>query len=305
MIFDRFTQADSSITRKYGGTGLGLAISKGLAELMGGSVGCSSEEGKGSTFFLRAPFRIRQATEAPEAAGAAPIAIPAAAHGGHQPVFRILIVEDSEDNVALLRFYLKGLGFELDFAGNGKVGVEKVISGHPHLVLMDLQMPVMDGLEATRAVRLWEAKTLARPVPILALTAHAGGRAAARSLEAGCTEHITKPLKKATLLEAISRLLGGKIRVTPPHGIGVLVPTYLADTRRGMDEILARADSKDWEAARRLAHQFKGSGAGYGFPEIARTGAAVELAAVAANEQEIRSQILALSTYLDRVEVAV
>jgi DNA-binding NtrC family response regulator len=170
---------------------------------------------------------------------------------------------------------------------------------------MDLQMPVMDGLEATRSIRRWEAKTLAHPTTILALTAHAGGRAAARSLEAGCTEHITKPIKKATLLEAISRLLGGKIRITPPQGIAVLVPTYLADTRRSMDEILARADSKDWEAARRLGHQFKGSGAGYGFPEIARTGAAVELAAVAANEEEIRSQILALSTYLDRVEVAV
>jgi CheY-like chemotaxis protein len=304
VIFDPFTQADSSITRRYGGTGLGLAISKGLAELMGGSIGCTSEEGKGSTFFLTAPFLIRQEIEAAEPAVPA-IAIREVAHDGHQPIFRILIVEDSDDNVALLRFYLKGLGFELDFAANGKLGVERVISGHPHLVLMDLQMPVMDGLEATRSIRRWEAKTLAHPTPILALTAHAGGRAAARSLEAGCTEHITKPIKKATLLEAISRLLGGKIRITPPQGIAVLVPTYLADTRRSMDEILARADSKDWEAARRLGHQFKGSGAGYGFPEIARTGAAVELAAVAANEEEIRSQILALSTYLDRVEVAV
>jgi CheY-like chemotaxis protein len=72
-----------------------------------------------------------------------------------------------------MKAYLKGGGFELDFAENGKIAVEKVISGNPHLVLMDLQMPVMDGLEATRAIRQWEAKTYARPIPILALTAHA------------------------------------------------------------------------------------------------------------------------------------
>jgi PAS domain S-box-containing protein len=304
LIFDRFTQADSSITRKYGGTGLGLAISRGLVELMGGSIGCTSEEGKGSTFTLTVPFQIRPEVEAPEAAEPPAIAIPARVHAGSQPVFRILVVEDSEDNVALLQAYLKDCGFELDFAVNGKVGVEKVISGHPHLVLMDLQMPIMDGLEATRAIRQWEAETQAHPTPILALTAHAGAAAAARSLEAGCTEHLTKPIKKSILLEAISRHLSGKIRVTHPD-IEALVPTYLANTRRGMNEILARADSKDWEAARRLGHQFKGSGEGYGFPEITRAGAAVEVAAVAGNQEEIRNQILALSAYLDRVEIVV
>jgi hypothetical protein len=168
---------------------------------------------------------------------------------------------------------------------------------------MDIQMPVMDGLEATRAIRHWELETHAHPTPILALTAHAEGEGVGRSLEAGCTEHLTKPIKKATLLQAISRNIGGKIRITPPEGIEGLVPTYLANVRRDMDEILAGASSKDCEPARRLGHQFKGSGEGYGFPEITRAGAAVELAAMASNEDEIRSQILALATYLDRVEI--
>ena len=106
-----------------------------------------------------------------------------------------------------------------------------------------------------------------------------------RSLEAGCTEN------------------GGKIRVTPPKGIEGLVPQYLANIQRGMDEILAGVDSRDCQVARRLGHQFKGSGDGYGFPEIARIGAAIELAAMDANEDEIRSQTLALARYLDRVEV--
>jgi len=271
---------------------------------MGGRIGCTSEVGKGSTFFLMAPFEGRPAGETSEVAEAGAIAIPTVAAEPHR-VARILIAEDSEDNLILMKAYLKDGGFELDSAENGKIAVEKVITGHPQIVLMDMQMPVMDGLEATRAIRQWEMKTNARPIPIVALTAHAAGEAIVRSLQAGCTEHLTKPIKKATLLEAIARHLGGKIHITPPKGIEGLVPSYLANVRRDMDEILAGVDSKDCKIASRLGHQFKGSGESYGFPEITRTGAAVEVAAQDANEDEIRSQILSLATYLDRVEIVV
>jgi CheY-like chemotaxis protein len=203
----------------------------------------------------------------------------------------------------LLKAYLKGHGFELDFAENGKIAVEKVISGNPHLVLMDIQMPVMDGLEATRAIRQWEANAHLRPIPILALTAHAGEEAAVRSMQAGCTEHFTKPIERATLLQAISRHLSRRIQITPPADIEDLVAGYLDNVRRDMDAILAAIDSKNSQAARRLGHQLKGSGAGYGFPEITRTGAAVELAASTDDEAEIRSQIQALANYLDQVEI--
>ncbi len=199
MIFDRFTQADSSTTRKYGGTGLGLAISRGLAEPMGGRIGCASELGKGSTFFLTAPFGIRKELETLENVQPAAISNPPDA----QPGTRILIVEDSEENVWLMEAYLADYGFELEFAENGKIAVEKVIERHPQIVFMDLQMPVMDGLEATRRIRQWEARTDTGPIPILALTAHGG--AEGLSVEAGCDEHLTKPINKVALLEAISR----------------------------------------------------------------------------------------------------
>ena len=305
MIFGRFTQADSSTTRKYGGTGLGLAISKGLVELMGGRIGCTSEVGKGSTFFLTAPFEIRGEMEIQESAEPAAPATPPVELAGPRPISRILIVEDSEDNIVLMNAYLKDCGFELDFAENGKIAVEKAKSGKPDLVLMDVQMPVMDGLEATRAIRQWEARTHAHPIPILALTAHAAEEEIGKSLAAGCTEHLTKPIKKATLLEAISRHIGGKIRSTPPKDIEGLVPHYLENVRRDMHEVLADLDSKDCKIALRVGHHFKGSGESYGFPEITRAGAAVELAAMAANEDEIRSQILALAVFLDHVEVVV
>jgi PAS domain S-box-containing protein len=303
MIFERFTQADSSTTRKYGGTGLGLAISKGLVELMGGRLGCSSELGVGSAFFLTAPFEVREKGTAPATEEPAAIVMPAAVSSKRLPGHRILIAEDSEYNIVLIRAYLKNSDFELDVAENGKIAVEKVMATRPDLVLMDLQMPVMDGLEATRAIRHWEATAGIRPTPILALTAHAAGEGVGISLEAGCNEHLTKPIKRVTLLEAISRHIHGRIRVPSPPGMEGLLPDYLQSVRREMEEILAGVDSNDFGAARSLGHQFKGSGEGYGFPEITRTGAAVELAAIAANEDEIRRQILALAAFLDRVEI--
>jgi PAS domain S-box-containing protein len=305
MIFDSFTQADSSTTRKYGGTGLGLAISRGLVELMGGRIGCTSEVGKGSTFFLAIRFGLRKDSEMAETDEPATIAIPPSRPAGPQPLTRVLIAEDSEFNLILVKAYLKDCGFELDVAENGRIAVEKVKSGHPDLVLMDLQMPVMDGLDATRAIRRWEAETDARPIPIFALTAHAAGEEVGKSLQAGCSEHLTKPIKKAVLLEAIYRHIGGKIRITPPKDVEELVPGYLANVRRDLAAMMAGVDSKDCQIARRVGHQLKGSGEGYGFPEITRTGAAVELAAIGSNESEIRRQILTLAAYLDRVEIVV
>ena len=303
MIFGHFTQADSSTTRQYGGTGLGLAITKSLVQLMGGHMSCSSELGKGSTFTLAAPFEVGKQPEVSGSAESSVLAAAPAEPSAYQPRFRILIAEDSEDNLALIKAYLKDCAFELDFAENGKVAVEKAIAGSPNLVLMDLQMPVMDGLQATSVIRQWEMETNAPAMPILALTAHAVAAGAGKSLMAGCTGHLTKPIRKATLLEAIARHAERKIRITPPDGVEQLVPTYLANVRRDMLEILASGSTKNWTVAQRLGHQLKGSGEGYGFSEITRTGAAIEKAATVANEDEIRSQILALSAYLDRVEI--
>jgi PAS domain S-box-containing protein len=306
MIFERFTQADSSTTRQYGGTGLGLAISKGFAELMGGELGCVSELGKGSTFYLAVPFAIRdETTKRPDSVAPQATIVQPEKTGARTGITSVLLAEDSEYNVLLIQAYLKNSGIYLDVAENGKIAVEKVISNRPDLILMDLQMPVMDGLEATRAIRQAEERTGLRPIPILALTADAGQEAVSRSLFAGCSEHLSKPIKRATLLDAIARHIHGIIRVTPPEGIEGLVPNYLASIRRDMETMMSAIGEQDCEIAGRLGHQFKGTGHGYGFPEIAQAGTAIELAARSANENEIRRQILSLAAYLDRVEVVV
>jgi two-component system sensor histidine kinase/response regulator len=289
VIFDRFTQGDSSTTRKYGGTGLGLAISKGLVELMGGRIGCSSEIGKGSNFFLSVPFEIRKDQGSTDDNEPAATAIPAAVPAGPQLAARILIVEDSEFNLILVKAYLKHSGYDLDFAENGKIAVEKTMLWNPHLVLMDLLMPVMDGLEATRVIRQWETETHATRRPIIALTAHATGEGAGGSLEAGCNEHLTKPIKKATLLEAISRHLGGRIRIPPSkpiappsdasHTIDLaqliaqmdgdaslfrkMASLFLAEAPKKMEGIRDAVESGNAGSLLKLSHALKGSAANF------------------------------------------
>jgi PAS domain S-box-containing protein len=134
--------------------------------------------------------------------------ISAQAHLDQRPV-HILLVEDTEDNQLLIQFYLKPTPFQLDIAENGAVAVEKFKAAHYDLVLMDMQMPVMDGYSATQVIREWEAERGLMPIPIIALTAHALKEEAQKSLDAGCTAHITKPIKKLKLIETIREFTRG------------------------------------------------------------------------------------------------
>jgi PAS domain S-box-containing protein len=191
-IFETFSQADSSITRKYGGTGLGLAISRALVERMKGNISVESGAGVGSTFRFVVNLGL-QAARPKAQSEAAP--------------WRVLLCEDSKDNAFLVTEYLEGANYVLDHAPDGKVGVERFKSGVFDLVLMDIQMPVLDGHSATQRIRQWEADQSRRPTPILALTAHAQTDEVKRCEASGCTAFLSKPIRKATLLAALSKHL--------------------------------------------------------------------------------------------------
>ena len=211
-IFASFTQVDSSTTRKYGGTGLGLTICKRLVEMMAGTIWGESEQGRGSTFLFEAEFEA-----AAEQSRAQTVTSPAPVKTApDRQVQRtvtattrrsILLVEDTVDNRMLVKAYLKNEPYEIDEAENGEIAVEKFKTGKYDLVLMDVQMPVMDGHSATRAIREWEEKQSLKPTPVIALTAHAVREEMDKSIGAGCTAHLTKPIKKATLVATLTQHL--------------------------------------------------------------------------------------------------
>lgn len=209
-IFEEFTQVDSSTTRKYGGTGLGLAIASRLVRLMGGSIDVQSELGRGSVF----RFAVRIAAAAPQVTSSHDPAHAPAADPSLQSL-KILLAEDSDDNRALIRAYLAKTRHVVDTAIDGASAVEKYRAGYYDLVLMDVQMPVMDGHSAARAIRDFERKTGRPRTPIYALTAFAFRDDAEKTRAAGCDGHLTKPIKKATLLA----LLDEQMRSAPNRQI--------------------------------------------------------------------------------------
>jgi two-component system, sensor histidine kinase len=190
-LFQAFTQADTSTTRRYGGTGLGLTIARRLAEAMGGTLAVTSEPGKGSTFTARLPFvPVRAAQRAPRRAPATRYEFKAA---------RVLLVEDNEVNQQVARRVLTMFGISPELAANGQEAITAICAAQFDLVLMDCQMPVMDGYAATEAIRTWEKTTGRERVPIIAMTANAMAGDRERCIAAGMDDYLTKPFKRDAL----------------------------------------------------------------------------------------------------------
>ena len=202
-LFSKFTQADASTTRRFGGSGLGLAICQQLAVLMGGTIEVTSREGRGSTFTFAIPIvRIGDALAAP---------VPAAtlvSEGAPQLNLQVLAAEDNSVNQLVLKAMLHQIGIEPVMVDNGKTALEAWEGGQWDVILMDVQMPIMDGLSATRAIRAQEAETGRARTPIIALTANAMTHQVAEYRAAGMDGHVAKPIEAAKLFAALEAALG-------------------------------------------------------------------------------------------------
>jgi|WetSurMetagenome_2_1015567.scaffolds.fasta_scaffold00286_4 PAS domain S-box-containing protein len=214
ILFSPFSQLDGSTTRKYGGTGLGLAISKQLVELMGGTIGVKSEVNLGSTFWFTAVFEKRATIpSSPEDKMKAEIKSPAdrtdepESSRKHKRRMRILVVEDNPVNQRVAQALLAKLELRSDVVANGHEAVKALQSTHYDLVLMDCQMPEMDGYEATRIIRRPESRALNPAIPIIAMTALAMQGDRDRCIQAGMNDFIAKPILRKDLTEMLERWL--------------------------------------------------------------------------------------------------
>ena len=210
LLFKPFSQADSSTTRQFGGTGLGLSIVRNLAELMGGSAGVESDDGKGSRFWFRIRAEVLESAQTAQPAGDVPVG-PDALSVPRRFTGRVLLVDDVRTNRMVAGTMLRKMGLEVVEAEDGAQAVDKVQQGSAFdLVLMDIQMPVMDGYAATQRIRAWEGETGQPPRTIVALTAGAFEEDRQQALDTGMNDFLAKPFSVDALRGLLFRHLVGR-----------------------------------------------------------------------------------------------
>ncbi|MFK8020909.1 MAG: response regulator, partial [Pseudomonadales bacterium] len=326
-IFDPFVQADSSVSRQFGGTGLGLSISKRFAEALGGGIVVSSEPGVGSNFSCT--IRTGDLTgvalvPAVELMSRIQSTGAVTTVSWLFPDSRVLVVDDGEENRELVRLVLEENGLNVDEACNGQEGVELALNNNYDIVLMDVQMPVMDGFEATRMLR---SKNY--DVPIVALTANAMKGFEQQCLDAGYTSYMSKPINIDKLLASLADYLGATesdeplanagipiLHAAPLAGDADFIYSRLTDARfkklieqfkerlavqmAAMHKVIA---NEDYAELANLAHWLKGAGGTVGFDAFTDPAAELELAAKAADRELVAQFMAVISDFETRLSV--
>jgi len=311
-LFKPFYQANESTTRTFGGTGLGLSISQRLIKALGGSIEVVSEAGKGSNFSFsiqcqdsRAQFELQQdMADKSEQPLISTTTVPALRGS-------ILFADDALDNRRLIEHLLRKTGAEITLVENGFEAAQAALSRPFNLILMDIQMPLVDGLSATRQIRAAGIKT-----PVIAVSAGAMTSDVERALEAGCTQHLSKPFDRRAFYDLVARYLEP---ANNPSAIGApdyLIYSTICDDDEEMrllikefinglatrcsliEDAMAR---EDWSMLAACAHKLKGSAGMYGFPDLASCAANMEQAAKRSDSDDARNHCLEFKRLLARV----
>ena len=311
-VFDPFVQADTSTTRKYGGTGLGLSLSRKLATLLGGSLAVSSKPGEGSCFTAtvntgpldQARF-ITDTSQIPEFAEQHEADQHTALQGS------ILLAEDTEDNQRLIAWHIKRLGAKVSIAGDGRKAVELASTQSFDLILMDMQMPVMDGVEATRILR-----RQGYDKPIVALTANAMQKDKDLCLGAGCDDFVTKPIDIQEFYQVLKRYLAAgpaeTVQLQPivstllheePELIE-MVRYFINTLPEEISKLKRAASDGDWSTVQFVSHQLKGRGGGFGYPVVSEVASKIEFQLASQNYPSVKSLVTELNAICERICVA-
>lgn len=228
---------------------------------------------------------------------------------GQRPL-RILLADDFDMNRQIIRAYLKNTDCLIEEVLNGERAVEKVKEQPFDLVLMDVQMPLMDGYRAAKAIRAWEKANGRSAVPIVALTGHSYEEDIKKSLDAGCTAHLSKPIERKSLFEMIATLTAGASaakeeppRVVVEFDLQHLIPTFMEDMVASRHSIDAAVLLDDLDAIMAVCHRIKGTAGMFGFNELSRIGETLETAAVVGDRAEIHRLAAHLARHLSEVKI--
>ena len=311
VIFDAFSQADSSITRRFGGTGLGLTISSHLAEMMGGKLSVDSQPGTGSTFHFTIRVEIGRATTPRPVAAGGPSQLAGIA-------MHILLVEDHVVNQKLAMTMLERLGHRVTLAENGRIALERLRQQSFDLVLMDMQMPEMDGIEATRRIRAGETD---RHQPIVAMTANAMQGDPERCLEAGMDDYLSKPIKSAALkemLDKFARAADAGDGSTATAGfdyaaalagadrelVDIIAGMFLEQYPKDLAELRSALDEGNAKAVHLIAHSMRGAVVLFNAEPVLDTAHEIERAAKQGDLSGLRVKFTKLAGELELLAAA-
>jgi PAS domain S-box-containing protein len=334
-IFDPFVQADTSVTRQFGGTGLGLAISRRFARALGGDISVHSELGQGSVFTVTVDVGSLDGVtllEPQQALAVSEETVSDSQTRWQFPPARVLVVDDGDTNRELLSLVLQDAGLQVEGAENGAVGLNKALQDAFDVILMDIQMPVMDGYTATRQLRQHGLQT-----PIIALTAHAMKGFEQDILAAGCSRYLTKPIDIDSLIQTLAEFLGGQPAESDaaeagparsaadrtshrePVPAGPLLVSRLSTQnpriRAIIEKFIERLDAqlgamtrawnnRDFDELANLAHWLKGAGGTVGFDAFTEPATNLEQRAKARSEAQIEDVLIVLRHLAERIVVS-